>query len=309
MSVRTQKAVHIDLLLLFVALIWGTSYALTKQSLVLMPIFLFIALRFALTFMLLTPFVWTELKNAWGQRLGQSALLGCLLFGIFTFEVHGVFHTSASNAAVLISLCIVFTPIIERIMLGTHWSKALNWAIPISLLGIALLTFKGTFLSTITIGDGFILIAAVLRACMVVGTKKHIVKNALSPIALTAVQSATVAICAVVASLVVNESWHLPMQWSFWATLLYLVVFCTLIAFLATNFSLKYVSASRASFLMGTEPLFGLMFAILMLNEYPNMMNTLGAVLIVGATYGVLYSADGKTSANTNRSRSTTSPS
>jgi drug/metabolite transporter (DMT)-like permease len=263
--------------------------------------------------MLLAPFVWAELTHACHQRLGQSALLGCLLFGIFTFEVHGVLHTSASNAAVLISLCIVFTPVIERIILGVRWSNALNWAIPISLVGIGLMTYNGAMLSKLSTGDSLILVAAGLRAVMVVGTKLANRKisneqHPLSSVALTAMQSATVAICALSASFLVGESWHLPMQWSFWAILFYLVVFCTLIAFLATNFSLKYVSASRAAFLMGTEPLFGLLFAVLVMNEHPNMMNVLGAVLIVGATYGVLYSADGKTSANTKPPRSTTSP-
>jgi drug/metabolite transporter (DMT)-like permease len=308
MNLKLQPSPWVDLLLLFVALIWGTSYVLTKQSLEWVSVFVFISLRFSFTFLCLLPFVWKELRSVALPILGKSIILGGLLFGIFTFEVNGVFYTSASNAAVLISLCILFTPIIERFVLKTNWSPSLNWAIPLSLVGICLLTLEKSFSYSISIGDLLILVAAVLRAVAVVTTKKYVHGNFLSPLAFTCVQFGTVALLAFFVSHLLGEAWIIPLHWEFWGAQVYLVVFCTLIAFAAKNYSLTRVSASRAAFLMGTEPLFGLLFAVMILNENLTISGAIGAMLVVGATYGVLHSPDGKTSANTNPSRSTTSP-
>ncbi|MGL9774855.1 MAG: EamA family transporter [Sodalis sp. (in: enterobacteria)] len=63
-SVRQSRPVLqlADAMLLLVAVIWGRSYAATKQALVYYPVLDFIALRFTLTFLVLLP----QLRGAAG---------------------------------------------------------------------------------------------------------------------------------------------------------------------------------------------------------------------------------------------------
>lgn len=91
-----------DLALLLVAMVWGTSYGVAKGALAFYPVLGFLAVRFILTFTLLLP-----------ALLRAGAPLGALMLLSFLCESFGVAHTQASNAAFLISLCVVFTPFAE----------------------------------------------------------------------------------------------------------------------------------------------------------------------------------------------------
>lgn len=137
-----------DAMLLMVAIIWGSSYAVAKQALWFYPVLGFLAIRFGLTFILLVP----QLRGA-GQRAVRPGLpLGLVMLGIFLCETWGVMLTSASNAAFLISLCVVFTPFVEWAMLRQRPGNLLFAASALSLAGVWLLT-GGTNLS-LNLGDG-----------------------------------------------------------------------------------------------------------------------------------------------------------
>jgi drug/metabolite transporter (DMT)-like permease len=309
--IRNNQA---SLWLLAVALVWGTSYGVTKQALVFVSVFTFIFLRFGITFVLALPWVWREITTLTASALVNAVALGLVLFTIFCFETYGVLLTTASNAAVLISLCIVFTPIFERFFLKTELPPRLFSAIALSVLGIALLNLNGLGLTGLDImvlntGDLLILIAAIIRGFIVVVIKRFFNQHEVSALVLTTIQSGTVALCAgILAFGVLGESTLFPTSLTFWLLIGYLVVFATLLAFVAKNIGIRHTSATRASFLMGTEPLFGLLFAVLWLSEPLTLLNLLGAACIILATYWVLLDPKGRTSANTNPSRSTTSP-
>ena len=106
-----------ELMLFAVALVWGCSYGVAKIALLYYPVLGFLALRFGLTFILLLPSLRqsrrAEVKNAW--RIGLP--LGLILLAIFLCETYGIAQTSATNAAFLISLCVVLTPLVEWLLL------------------------------------------------------------------------------------------------------------------------------------------------------------------------------------------------
>ena len=111
-----MQAIHnfkAELLLLAVAIIWGTSYGLTKEALLYISVPAFLALRFLLTFLLLSPALLADYQRGLAQDLPAACFTGLILFSIFLAEVYGVAHTSAANAAFLISLCVIITPLLE----------------------------------------------------------------------------------------------------------------------------------------------------------------------------------------------------
>lgn len=62
------------------------------------------------------------------------------------------------------------------------------------------------------------------------------------------------------------------------------MLFATLAAFYIQNRVLGRLSPTRAGLLMGSEPLFGAVFAMLWLNETLTVQAWLGGLLIMGAT-------------------------
>ena len=269
-----------DLLLLLVALVWGTSYGVAKQALVFYPVLGFLAVRFCITFLLLAP----QLRGAGRRAWAPGLPLGLAMLAIFLCETYGVQLTTASNAAFLISLCVVFTPLVEWLMLGQRPDARLLPAVGLSLLGTWLLS-GGVDLS-FGLGDGLMVAAALLRAIQVCLTRRLTADREVPPLALTAVQAAVVGFgsLALGALLLPGGLPPLPTTPAFWAGSLYLVLFATLFAFYVQNWALGRSSPTRVSLLMGSEPLFGALFAVLWLSEELSLQAWIGGLLIVAAT-------------------------
>jgi drug/metabolite transporter (DMT)-like permease len=273
-----------DLMLLIVAIVWGTSYGVAKQALVYYPVLGFLAVRFCLTLIILAPTLRT-LRTPEGRVALKAGLpLGCILLAIFLCETYGVAHTRAANAAFLISLCVVFTPFAEWAVLRQRPETSAFVLTFVSLLGAYLLT-SGLH-GDITMGDGLMLLAAVLRALMVCFTKRLTRGKAIPALTLTAIQSGVVGIGSLVLAIVIGgeQVQNLPSQSTFWFSTVYMVLFCTIFAFFAQNYAVSRSSPTRVSLLMGSEPVFGALFASLWLGEHLGLMAWGGGALIVVAS-------------------------
>lgn len=274
-----------DLLLLAVAVVWGTSYGVTKAAVAAYPVLGFLALRFCLTSALLGP-AWRGLGPALALKTLRAGLpLGVILLGIFIAETYGVALTLASNAAFLISTCVVLTPIVEWAVLRTRPTLRTVIAAVLALVGAFLIARASSI--SFNIGDGLILLAALLRAGMVTFTKRLTRDPAIPSLALTSVQTGTVGLgCLLIGVFAVPGGLPLPpLAPQFWALTLYLVLFCTIFAFFAQNYAVRQSSPTRAALLMGTEPVFGALFAAIWLSESLSPAAWVGGALIVAASF------------------------
>lgn len=272
-----------ELMLLCVAIVWGTSYGVAKGALLLYPVLGYLAVRFLLTFALLLPALLRAGAANAREALAVGLPLGLLLLAIFVCETFGVALTTASNAAFLISLCVVMTPFAEWALLKVRPARADLLATGVSLLGAWLLTTG--FELSFNAGDALILAAAFLRALMVTLTKKRTAGKQLDSLSLTAVQTGTVgAGCLALALVAVPGGLPpLPADPHFWYATLYLVVFCTIFAFFVQNYAVRRSSPTRVSLLMGMEPVFGALFASFWLAEKLPPTAWAGGLLIVAA--------------------------
>ena len=272
-----------EILLLLVAMVWGTSYGLAKQALVFYPVLGFLAVRFCLTATLLLPASWRDLRQHPALALRIGAPLGVILLGIFLCETFGVAHTTASNAAFLISLCVVMTPFVEWAMLGKQPPMAAFIAVFASLAGTMLLT--DTWHVGLNLGDVLILGAAVLRAVLVCLTKRLAGDKPISTLGLIGIQTAILGLgCLTLAVLLPGQLPPLPLGPQFWLITLYLVLCCTLFAFFAQTWGIRRCGPTRATLLVSSEPLFGALFAVVWLGETLTTQAMLGGVLILAAS-------------------------
>lgn len=275
-----------DLMLLAVAVVWGTSYGIVKSALMFYPVLGLLTLRFGLTFVILSPAL-RHLRRIDARTLRGVLLAGVLLLGIFLCETFGILMTRAANAAFLISLCVVLTPLVEWHLLARRPGRAEWIAVVMSLAGAWLLAGDGAL--KLNPGDALILLAAFLRALTVCVTRRVMRDSTLPALSVTAVQSGVVASgSAAVAWLFASHPWQalptLSGHTPFWAYVVYLVLACTLFAFFAQNFAIKRSSPTRVSLLMGSEPAFGALFACLWLGERISPTAWVGGALIVAAS-------------------------
>ncbi|MCB8881808.1 DMT family transporter [Acidisoma cellulosilytica] len=273
-----------DLAILGIAVIWGASYPVTKVALASASVLTVILYRFGLTGLLMSALAWRDLAAISRADLGRGVLLGAILCSIFLAEVAGIALASATNAALIISLSTLLTPMLDYGLsrrlppLGVAVGAALAW------IGIALLAGGATSWS---IGDSLLLLAAGLRAVMVVTTKRVMAASTLSSTALTALQANTVAVLTLAVALAMQgpAASLIAAPIRFWASIGFLTLFCTLAAFYVQNTMVRRTSPTRVALLMGTEPLFGLALAHLLIAEPVTTATFMGAALIVGGTF------------------------
>nr|WP_217906221.1 DMT family transporter [Vibrio natriegens] len=283
-----------ELLLLLVAIVWGTSYGLTKSAITYTTVSIFIAIRFGWTFLLLLPMMIRDFVQGKSRDWPVALPTGVILAAIFFFEVYGVSQTTASNAAFLISLNVIFTLLLETLLGSRKPNRALIWLCLFSTAGVVMLTNTQGINMTFNQGDIYILCAAALRAVMVIMTKKLTHGKHITNTALTCIQSFVVALSACLISVVSHEPTQplFPQALEFWLTTSFLVLFCTLFAFYVQNYAVRKISPTKATLLMGSEPLFGAIFSLLWLNEVLTSVQWLGAAILLIAVLSTSFNKD-----------------
>lgn len=132
--------------------------------------------------------------------------------------------------------------------------------------------------------DSLILLAAVARALWEVLTKKRVADKPISALDLTIIQSSVVFLGSVLlfvaSTITAGNTFFIPKQSTFWLSALFLVLFCTIFAFFVQNWAIKIGTPSRASLLMGSEPVFGALFAVLLFGEQMSVQGWVGGALI-----------------------------
>ena len=279
----------VEWLLLLVAVIWGGSYSAAKIATGQMPVLQFLVLRFGLTFLILLPALRGLAVASWPAALAGASMLGINLLAIFVCETFGVSLTTASNAAFLISLCVAFAPLCEWWLLDSKPGGAVLAAAGLSLLGAGLLAFQHGGTAGLSWGDGLMVLAAFLRGVMVCLTRRQGQRHSLPALTVTAVQMGVMTLGSAILMLTLHgTAWPaLPRNASFWSAMAFLVLLCTLFAFFVQNHAASRTSPSRVTLLMGSEPMWGALIAVLWMGERMTLQGWIGGLLIVASAWWV----------------------
>ncbi|MET7497226.1 DMT family transporter [Streptomyces sp900116325] len=283
-----RRAWLTDLPVLLVAVVWGASYLAAKDITTTSTVVAVLVLRFVIVLPVLTVAGWRRLRALSAAQWRGAGLLGLVLSGIFLVETYGVVHTSATNAGLIISLTMIFTPLAEGAVTRVRPPRAFLAAAALSVAGVVLLTQGGGFTSP-SVGDLLMLVAALARTLHVLMMARIKSVQAADSLSLTTVQlGSAVAVFAVLAAVPgTGESpWTVAAGFGVreWGGLLFLSVFCTLFAFFVQMWSVRRTSPSRVSLLLGTEPLWAAAAGIAIGGERLSALGVLGAVLVLAGT-------------------------
>jgi drug/metabolite transporter (DMT)-like permease len=278
-----------DLPVLLVAVVWGASYLAAKDITTARTVLAVLVLRFALVLPVLVVVGHRSLRALTGAQWRGAALLGLILAGIFLLETYGVVHTSATNAGLIISLTMIFTPLAEAAVTRTRPSRAFLGAAAVSVLGVLLLT-QGAGFSRPSPGDLLMLLAALARTLHVLAMSRSRAVRGADTLSLTTVQlGAAVAVFALLSAGAGTTPWATAADFGAgeWAGLLFLSVFCTLFAFFVQMWAVRRTSPSRVGLLLGTEPLWAAAAGVALGGERLGAFGLAGGLLVlVGTAWG-----------------------
>lgn len=283
-----RRAWVADLPVLAVAAVWGASYLAAKGITTPHTVIAVLVLRFALVVPVLVVAGWARLRALSAAQLRGAGVLGLVLGGIFLLETYGVVHTSATNAGLIISLTMIFTPLAEAAVRRRRPPAAFLGAAAVSVAGVVLLT-QGGGLTVPGAGDLLILGAALARTLHVLLMARIKAVRDADALSLTTVQlGSAVLVFAVLAALpgTGERPWTVAAGFGAaeWAGLAFLAVFCTLFAFFVQMWAVRATSPSRVSLLLGTEPLWAAAAGIALGGEHLGAPGLAGAALVLAGT-------------------------
>ena len=268
--------------ILIQSLVYGFGNPLTKVAYRTLTPFWLLSVRFTLAFALFFIFrhksILPLLKKDRIRIWLPSALCGAAAYISINLALN---LTSATNVGFLMSLPVLFAPVLEAL---TKRRKYNVRHLPLQLLAVAglyLLCFSGgkfVFRS----GDILALLSAVFLAGMLVFGESAV--SQLDPVAFTAVQAGTTAVCSVVLALLFESPAVLKdADTGAWLVVVYLAVTCTILAYLMQNIAIRYLSSRTVSMLQCTQPILTAAASFILLRETLSAAGLIGAALIIAA--------------------------
>lgn len=276
-----NKSMLADFSLLIMALIWGSGFIFTKNTLDSLTGIQLIFIRFLIAFVTLFIFNIKKLNLIKKSTIYKSIIIGFVLFLGFAFQTYGLVETSAGKSAFLTAVYVAIVPFIAMFIGDNKPEKHNFLAAFLMIIGIFFLTMNPKEGFSINYYDGITLIGSVFWAFHVffVG---HFSKVE-DPIILCMMQMFFAGVFAFIFLVFNGEISTFNITGNTIPTLLYLGVIASAVTFLIQNVAQKYTSPTHAGILMSMESVFGTILGIIFLNEVFTMQMLVGAVIIFTA--------------------------
>lgn len=267
-------------------LFWGVSFVSTKIVLTDLPP---VSIAFFRQFAAIVPLLILMgiRRENFRLRKGEYAVFAVAsLFGIvlyFVFENNGLKHTSASSASVLVAAIPVFTLIIESIRTRKRMSVTSLVCVMVSFIGVYCVIFEkgginlsgGAFL-------GNLLVFCAMASWIIYTFISDSLSRRYSSLKLTTVQ--TIMSIPLFVPFIASEihAWKMPSREAL-GSLIFLGVFCSGLAYVFFLYGLQNLGPVVPSAFLNLIPVITIATGMVVLHEEPSLLQTAGAVLIVGS--------------------------
>lgn len=270
-------------------LVWGLSFIGTKIALNSFTPFVCIFLRFGLaSLFFLLVFIrqgFPQLSREHHRKLILTALFQPGLY--FAFETIGLTYTTASSASIILALVPIAVLILAHFILKEAISAYSVAGIFLSVLGIVVLVLGGNHSWS---WQGYVLgnlliVGAVFSAALYMVLARDLGKT-LSSLQITGFQ-----VLYGTALFAPFFFYYLPrVQWAqvsmqSYGAIVFLSLFCTIGGFLAYNFALTRIEASRASIFINGVPVVTAVGAWFILGEKLTLLQMGGGALVLLAVF------------------------
>ncbi len=239
-------------------------------------------------------------KNRYDSGINRKTLPKLLISGVLTGSAYilsnlALFLTEATVAGFLMSLAVLVTPFLSRIMLKTRVSPWYIAIIAAVVTGLYMLCSGGGGLS-FGVGELCALGASLLFGISLTYVSKYGPVLKLDPFVLSLFQVGFSAALSVSCALLF-EDWHIlqAIDTNIALLILYLVIGATCITYLLQNVALAHISAVFVSVAFCSESVFTALFSFFILGERLSAVGLAGACIITAgvAAASVLNAKNG----------------
>lgn len=273
---ENKKSLYADLSLLIVAIIWGSGFVVTKNTLDHVTPYYLLAYRFIISAILLSVILFRKIRKASIKDIKAGVIIGLFLFAGFATQTVGLQYTEAGKQAFITATNVVMVPFIYWFISKKRPDKFELFAALLCLVGIGILSLNKNL--TMGYGDFLTLLCAILFAFHISSTGYFAKKS--DPSVLSVVQLGTAGFLSLIFA-ILFEGTNFVIQSQTIVPILYLAVFSTMLAFLIQTIAQRYTSSTHAAIILSLEAVFGSILAIIFLNEALTIRFFIGCIAIL----------------------------
>jgi drug/metabolite transporter (DMT)-like permease len=263
------------LALVGVTAIWGVTFVQVQDALELYPLFAFLALRFAISTVVLAPFSFGALRTLPRAGYVAGSGVGVLLAAAYGLQTAGLELTTVASTGFITGLYVVFSPILALVLFGTPVPRAL-W------LGVALAVVGLLFLNGVpggsALGNALVLGNAIFQAFQITAMERYAPRY--DPRALTFLQMATSFAGFTVIAVALGDL-EVPRGATVWGALLVTGVFAGALGYLIATWVQARTTAARAALVFTLEAPFAALAGVLLADEILGLAGWLGCVIMM----------------------------
>ena len=265
--------------LLTATLLWGSSFAILKNTLDSLPMFFILAFRFLVAGAVLCGVFYKKLRLLNMRYVKSGVIIGGCLFMAYWLQTVGLAHTTPGKNAFLTAVYCIIVPFMFWAVDKTRPDKYNIIAAITCLVGIGLVSLTDSL--TVQTGDYMTLFSGFFWAAHIIAVSK--LSQGQDPVLLTIMQFFMCGLCSAVGFLL-TESVSVTAVTDAGFELFYLTALCTAVTLLCQNWGQKRLPPSNAAILLSLESVFGVLFSVILYHEQVTPRLATGFCLIFAAT-------------------------
>ena len=273
---RNRKVeVIASIVLAVVALVWGTTYAVIKDTLSVVQPFSLMMFRFGFSALILSLMYLKKFKTIKGVDLKRGIIIGIFMFLAFYFLIVSIRFTTASKFSFIVGAYVLIVPFLSWIINKTKLDRYAIVGAILATIGLAFLTMeKGAIFNLWDLVAGC---CSFFFAAHMIAIEKY--SGDSDSILLTIIQFITTAVLFIILT-GVKEGYNFTVLPEIKWTLGYLVIISTIIPFAIQNIVQRYISSTSTALILTLQSAFGSIFAVYYLDERMTKQMIIGCLLI-----------------------------
>lgn len=264
---------------------WGTSFIAGKFAYHMADPALVVLFRLIIASLVMLPLslrYFRQQKECRTKLLVKIAWLGLLTYPInFLLQFLGLSLTSASSAATIIGIAPLMVTIVGVLVFKEKASLMIIVLGVVAFLGVALVV-GGDYGKSVSLWGCLLVLLSTVVAAFWLRLSQGVLALVDAP-SYTALSIQLGTLMGLPLILLAVKDWHINYSWFGMAALVYLGIGCSLIAGWCWNKGVAITSANISGIFFALEPVFGVLFAVLLLNEMLDWAAIIGIVMVVGA--------------------------
>ena len=278
-----------DALLVFVTMIWGSTFLVVKNTVRLSGPFTYLAFAYGVGALVLALIFRRRLARITRAELRNGLIIGLILFTGYALQTTGLQSTTVSKAGFITGLNVPLIPIFIFLLLRQKSSRGAVFGIVLSFAGLFFLSFNNQLTLSVGIGELLIFGAAVAFALHVVAISRF--APGADATNLVIMQIGLTSLLSFISIPLAHQPLFVP-SWSFWIAVLLMGTIDVAFTLLVMNRVQQFMGGTKAALIYALEPVWAALTGLLLAGDVLSVPAWIGcACILAGMVVGRLGQA------------------